>query len=165
MACAVALALSIGGLAAQTDGPDTEGGRFIVRNFEDGVLRIDRETGATSICRPDASGWACRAVPEDRTALEDEIVRLADENAELARRIGRLEDRLAANGTGDDDAPEPERGEVPLEDETESSDRNFSLDLPTDAEISRMMNAFETMMHRFLDMVRSLREDEEAGRL
>jgi hypothetical protein len=141
MTAIVALALAMPGVAAQTAAPDTEGGRYIIRSLDDGVLRIDRETGAASLCREDADGWACRAVPDDREALEEEISRLASENAALARRIGELEERLADTG----EAPPPA-----MEDDA---------DLPTEAEIDRIMQTFETMMRRFLDMMRSLKDD------
>lgn len=145
MAAIVALALMATGAAAQ-DAPETgENGRYIVRNVEDGVLRIDRETGATSICREDADGWACRAVPDDREVLEDEIARLASENAALAARVGELEDRLAGLDGG---TPPPA-----VDDDQ---------DLPSDAEIDRMMDSFEHMMRRFLGIVRSLKDDFDA---
>lgn len=150
VAVIAALALLGGGAAAQPAPPDSESGRFIVRSFDDGVIRIDRESGATSVCRQDADGWACRAVPDEREALEDEIARLAQDNAELAARIGELEDQLAS-GESPPGAPRDDEERTP--------------DLPSEAEIDRMMDSFERMMRRFLGIVRSLKEDFESERL
>lgn len=151
LALMAALALAAPLALAQTDRPDTEDGRFILREVEDGMLRLDRETGDTSICRRDDIGWACRAVPDDRAALEDEIARLSDENAALARRVGGLEDRLAEHGEEPESSGEDE--ELP-EDEREPG-----FELPSELEIDRMMDSFELMMRRFLDTMRDLRED------
>lgn len=150
LALMAALMLAAPMASAQVDRPDTEDGRFVLRDVDDGVLRIDRQTGNTSICRRDDIGWACRAVPDDREALEAEIARLSDENAALARRVGRLEDELAALG----EAPEPFD-----EDEPPAAEREPDFDLPSELELNRMMESFETMMRRFLEMIRELRED------
>src|SRR5215510_12685900 len=66
---------------AQTGEADDR--RFSFHKVDDGFLRLDGRTGAVSLCtRPD-SGWACRSVPDERSALEGEIARLGRENAEL----------------------------------------------------------------------------------
>ncbi len=144
------LALADTGVAAQEVEGELDPDRYIVRDLEDGVLRIDRETGATSICREDADGWACRAVADDREALEDEIARLAEENQTLRLRIDELEERMA-----DADVAEPDVAER----------RDRDLDLPTDSEIDQVMDTFERMMRRFLGIVRSLKDDFEEERL
>lgn len=68
------------------------GGRRLPMRFQfvragDGVLRLDRENGAVSICSQHSVGWACQAVPDDRTALEQEIARLLRENDALRNEI------------------------------------------------------------------------------
>lgn len=149
MAMIAAFALLAGVAAAQPAPPDAENGRYILRSLDDGFIRVDRETGATSVCREDADGWACRAVPDEREALEDEIARLAQENVELAARVGELEEELAA-AEGRPLAPR--------------NDEERMLDLPSEAEIDRVMESFERMMRRFLGIVRSLKEDLDAER-
>ena len=64
---------------AQT--PDLEDKRFTFHKVDDGFLRLDGRTGAVSLCRRPESGWVCGAVPDERAALENEIARLANENA------------------------------------------------------------------------------------
>ncbi len=155
MAAFAALALSVAVAGAQTGGPDTEGGRFVLRSIDDGVLRMDRETGETSVCREDASGWACRVVPDNRSALEAEISRLAEENASLARRVDALQQQLAALGEAERATP----------DEPQAGEGEETLDLPSEAELDRIMRTFKSMMRRFLDMVRGLKEDYETGRI
>lgn len=144
---------------AQTGGPDTEGGRYILRQTDDGYLRVDRESGDTSLCQGDGDSWTCRAVADDRQALEAEIARLADENADLARRVDELQQELAAVTDGD-----PADGEAPGDQgsaEPPAGEEENTLDLPSEKELDQLMETFESMMRRFLGMVRSLKDDME----
>ncbi len=83
----VAFAIGICALPAAAQSPDADDKRFTLNKVDDGYLRLDGRSGAVSLCtRPD-SGWVCRAVPDERSALESEIGRLAAENAELKRTL------------------------------------------------------------------------------
>jgi hypothetical protein len=57
--------------------------RYMFNRVKGGFLRLDTQTGLVSLCGPQAVGWACLAVPEDRAVLENEIVRLRSENGAL----------------------------------------------------------------------------------
>jgi hypothetical protein len=83
----VAFVLGICALPAAAQSPDPDDKRFTLHKVDEGYLRLDGRSGAVSLCtRPD-SGWVCRAVPDERSALESEIGRLAAENAELKRTL------------------------------------------------------------------------------
>ncbi len=151
--------------AAQTAAPDTEGGRYILRRVDDGLMRVDRETGATSLCRKRGTGWACEAVADDREALEEEIARLSRENAELAVEIGRLRERLAGAQEPPRDLPgraEPDAGGG---DGATGGGSERTLRLPTDEEIDEVARTFESMMRRFMESMKSLRDRYEDDRL
>ncbi len=62
--------------------------RYSFRPVEDGIMRLDATTGAVSICTRDRGDYLCRAVPDDRRAMDDEIARLTQENADLRGRAG-----------------------------------------------------------------------------
>ena len=82
---AVALTLSLAAVAAasaQTATPDSENGRYSFSPVADGVLRLDTRTGQVSQCSRSDAGWACKVVPDERSALETEIARLQGENAD-----------------------------------------------------------------------------------
>lgn len=158
---AVLLATSLG-VAAQDSLPDTEAGRYILRPVDDGLMRVDRETGATSFCRKRETAWVCEAVADDRVVLEDEIARLSQDNSELARKIGRLQQRIArleAGGPKSDARPAPESQK-----KGKSDKERPGLGLPDDKDIDQVVKTFESMMRRFLDMVRDLRDDYEKDR-
>src|SRR4051812_50064321 len=91
-AFAAVMAVSAGGLAAQS-APDGENGRYSMTPIPEGVLRLDSRTGTVSTCTRSGAGWACYAVPDERTALDAEIGRLQAE-------VETLKGRLAAGAAG-----------------------------------------------------------------
>jgi hypothetical protein len=72
---------------AEEPTPDNGEGRYTFNKVSDGFLRLDAQTGEVSVCSQRTVGWACQAVPEDRTILENEIARLRHENAALKKDI------------------------------------------------------------------------------
>ena len=125
---------------AQTATPDTENGRYNFSPVTDGMLRLDTRTGAVSICAKKEPGWACNTVPDERQALENEIARLQGENGALKKDM--LARGLSLPG-GAASAPSAER----------QRELNLKVPLPSDAEIDRVMSAFEKMWRRLVDMM------------
>lgn len=80
----LALCLLSGSAPAQTA---SENGRYSMSPVEGGFLRLDTRTGQVAMCRPAGESVQCRAAPEERSALESEIDRLARENADLKARL------------------------------------------------------------------------------
>ena len=124
---------------AQT-APDSENGRYTFSQVADGMLRLDTRTGAVSLCAKKDAGWACNAVPDERAALESEIARLQRENGALKKDM--LARGLALPG-GVASAPSAQQREL-----------NLKVPLPSDAEIDRVMSAFEKMWRRLVDMAK-----------
>jgi len=112
---------------AQESTPETEHGRFTFKQVSDGLLRLDARTGEVALCGKRAVGWACQALPEDRTALENEIARLQGENAALKRE-------LVARGV-----PLPDGFKGPPA--TARPDQD--LKLPSDADLDRALSFLE----------------------
>lgn len=102
-------------------------GRYVLKDVEGGFIRLDTQTGAVSHCRARDSQWACAVVADDREALQSEIGELERENADLKRRVAELE-----------------------------SARRPALELPTDADIDRLMGFFERMMKRVIEFARGV---------
>jgi hypothetical protein len=125
--------------------PDAERGRFTFQQVPEGMLRLDGRTGQVSLCSKRAVGWACEAVPEERTALESEIARLQAENGAL-----RLE--LAARGV-----PAPNGGKTPP-----SAKPDEDIKWPSDADLDRAMSFLERAWRRLVDMVQKLQRDMES---
>jgi hypothetical protein len=123
---------------AQTP-PDSENGRYTFSQVSDGMLRLDTRTGAVSLCAKKDAGWACNTVPDERAALENEIARLQREN-------GALKKDMLARGL-------PLPGGVASAPSAQQRELNLKVPLPSDAEIDRVMSAFEKMWRRIVDMV------------
>jgi hypothetical protein len=135
----VSALLAIAPAALAQTAPDSENGRYTFSPVPDGTLRLDTHTGAVSLCAKKEAGWACTMVPDERSALESEIARLQGENGVLKK------DMLARNlplPGGVSGAPQSAQRELQLK-----------VPLPSDAEIDRVMSAFEKMWRRLIDMV------------
>ena len=131
---------------AQESTPDSEHGRFSFKQVADGVLRLDSRTGEVSLCGKRAVGWACQALPEDRTALEGEIARLQGENAALKRE-------LVAHGLS---LPDGVKGPPA----TARPDQD--LKVPSDAELDRAMSFLERAWRRLMEMVQNFQREMES---
>ena len=124
---------------AQTT-PDSENGRYSFSPVTDGTLRLDTRTGQVSLCTKKETGFACNTMPDERTALENEIARLQRENGTLKKAM--LAHNLPLPG-GIASAPSAEQ----------QRELNLKVPLPSDAEIDRVMGAFEKMWRRLVDIV------------
>jgi hypothetical protein len=133
--------------------PGAETGRFSFSPVEGGVMRLDTRTGAVSRCAQRPAGWACEAVPDDRAALEAEIARLTAENQRLTGRLAELEKRTEQGRAG----PPVPPGDVP----NPSRPPQVGPDLPSDAEVDRVMSFMEKVFRRFMAMVQTLRPEPE----
>jgi hypothetical protein len=144
---ALALTLSLAAFAvasAQMATPDSENGRYSFNPVADGVLRLDIRSGQVSHCSQSDAGWACKVVPDERSALETEIARLQGENATLKKEL--LDHGLPVPGV-----PAPS-GAKPREPE---------LKLPSDAEVDKVISFLEKVWRRLIEMGRNVQKDVE----
>ena len=88
---------------AQGGSPESEDSRYTFNRADDGYLRLDGRTGQVSLCTRRPVGWACQAVPDERTALEAEIARLQGENVTLKKEL--VAHNLPLPGTVKPDQP------------------------------------------------------------
>jgi hypothetical protein len=124
--------------------------RYSFRRVEDGFLRLDTQTGQVTLCSAHAVGWACQAVPEERTALEEEIERLRDQVEHLRQEIATL------RASPPSPSPGPPR---PPGDLTPKSDQGGGLKMPTDEDIARARAAVENAWRRLMEMMKNLQDD------
>ena len=117
--------------------PDT-GGRYVFSKQADGFLRLDTQSGAVALCSQQPVGFTCKAAPEDRVVLENEIARLQNENAALKQEL--LSHGLALPSGM---APEP----------SGAQNGGSSVRLPSDADIDRVIAFFGRVWQRFVEAV------------
>jgi hypothetical protein len=125
--------------SAQTTEPASENGRYSFNRVEDGYLRLDQRTGQVSLCNRKSVGWSCHPVPDERTALEEEITRLQRDNAALKKEM--LARGITPPQAQAKTAEKPETAEKP------------ALKLPSDAELDRAMAVMERLWKRLVEMV------------
>ena len=139
-----ALAFSGATAFAQGTPAESDDTRYTFNRADDGYLRLDGRTGQVSICTRRQVGWACQAVPDERTALEAEIARLQGENVTLKKEM--IARNLPLPGTI---KPEPPGGKP---DEPR-------VQLPSDAELNKVMNFMEKVWRRLVEMIVTLQKD------
>lgn len=130
----------------QDRAPPDEGGRYSFRHIGAAVMRLDRETGSVSVCRPRNVTWACETASENGSALERQIAQLRDEIAALKKDIASLHE------------PPPPR---PPADVAPRADRDSGvrIELPTKQDIARARGFLADTWRRLVDMIENLQKD------
>jgi|SRR5579859_2540536 len=160
---AAALVLGgIGGAAAQSL-PDAESGRYALSPVTDGVIRLDRRTGAVSTCSNSGSGWACYAVPDERAALDAEIGRLQADNERFKTELEKLKAELAAreptvSGKIDEALPKTDSLKK-AEPKAAEGGRKIEIPLPSDRDMDRAMSFLEQAWRRLVEMANRMQRD------
>jgi hypothetical protein len=162
-------------LDAQEQPPGTGDPRFAFHRRDDGgYLRLDLGTGEVAACTQRAGDWACALVPDDRAALDSEIVRLRRENAILKNALlargvplpGGMAADAAPTAPPPSVIPVPPAASrppdppqtvppTPRPPDTGASDRASR----EDAEIDRIMNVMEKVWRRLVDMMINIQRD------
>lgn len=130
--------------ASAQETPGTENGRYTLNRTDDGYLRLDQQTGHVSVCTRRELGWACHPVPDERSALEEEIARLQKDNAALKKD-------MLARGITPPGTPQAKVTPRPKDQPDGKS--------PTDAEIDRAMATAERIWRRLVEMIARLQRD------
>jgi hypothetical protein len=162
------------GNAAAEPMPDTENGRYTFSPAGDGMIRLDTRTGTVSNCNNSPAGWACYAVPDERTAMDAEIGRLQAENeklkAQLASRDGTVggksdealpkSDRQLAPKAADPKAADPKTAEPKTaEPKVADGERKLQIPLPSDQDMDRLMSFVERAWRRLIEMAGRVQKD------
>jgi hypothetical protein len=145
----------IGAAAAQSM-PDSDNGRYALSPVADGVLRLDTRTGAVSTCNNTGAGWACYAVPDERTAFDQEIGRLQAENEKLRAQLADREPTV----TGKIDEPLPKTDSLKKpEPKIADGERKIEIPLPSDRDMERVMSFLEQAWRRLVEMANRMQKD------
>lgn len=154
-AAIVAVTAVSGTLVAAQPAPDGDNGRYSMTPIPDGVLRLDTRTGTVSTCTRNGAGWACYAVPDERSALDAEIGRL---QAEVEQLKGQLVAGPTVSGKIDEALPKSDslkKGEP----KAAEGDRKLEIPLPSDQDLDRMMSFLEKAWRRLIDLANRVQKD------
>jgi hypothetical protein len=143
--------------------PDTENGRYALKQNPDGVvLRLDTRTGAVSTCSNAGAGWACYAAPDERAALDAEIGRLQGDNEKLKAQIAGRDGTV--NGKIEEPLPKSDPLKKP-EPKVAEGERKIEIPLPSDRDMDRMMTFLEKAWRRLIEMANRVQKDIAAGKI
>jgi len=128
--------------------PSPEASRFQFNKVNGGFVRLDSHTGKMAYCSPHTVGWNCQAVPEDRSALEQEIAHLNDEIAALRKQIDDLREKTP---------PTPQQPVPPPAAPTPDKNGNVTLTLPSHADLQRarayVQGALQDTWRRVVELI------------
>lgn len=142
------------GLAQDRPPPASEDNhRYSFHRMKDGFVRLDGRTGQLAQCGWSATGWSCKVVPDERTALESEIGRLQRENAALKKSM--LARGLDLPGGVKPDAPAVE--EQPPK--TKAPEAATPPKTPGTAELDRAVAFVKKVWRRLVEMMLDLQRD------
>lgn len=121
------------GFAAPALAEDTDVARFALEKTDGGFVRLDRKTGALTLCQEKDGTLTCRMAADERAAYEEDLAR-------LEKRVEALEKSIA---TGRPVA----KGEP----------------LPSDEEVERSIGIMERFMRSFFGLVEEFKQQEEGA--
>ncbi|MGY8664442.1 hypothetical protein Q3C01_19120 [Bradyrhizobium sp. UFLA05-109] len=155
-AAVIAVAVAAGGsLVFAQAAPDSENGRYTMTPTPDGVLRLDTRTGVVSTCSNNGTGWACYAVPDERSALDAEIGRL---QAELEKLKAQLAAGPTVSGKIDDALPKSDSLKK-AEPKAAENNRKIEVPLPSDQDVDRVVSFLERAWRRLIEMANRVQKD------
>jgi hypothetical protein len=150
-------------LQAQENPKPPASGRYSFNRVDDGLLRLDNESGEVAYCSARAAGWACAVVAIDRSASDAETAGAQKQAALLGKldaAIAQLHDEVASlrKEIADLRAPPPPRPPAGL---TAPADKgsDVSVKLPTQQDVARAKDYLEGAWRRLVEMIVSLQKD------
>jgi len=139
---------------AAAPSPGSDDSRYTFHRVQDNFVRLDGRTGDVSVCGREALGWTCRAVPDERAALESAIGRLQGDNAALKRELLARGLQLPSGMKADPPAV-ADANKAPAK----PADPGLSPKLPSDAELDRVMGFIEKVWRRLVELMVDFQRD------
>lgn len=140
-----AMAVAITTVALAQSPPLPQGGRFTMHPADGGMIRLDGESGTMSMCKARNGQWQCELMPDERAALDKEIVRLAKENEELKGAVKRLEELAGIPS----DKPKSKGG---------------MSQLPGPEDVDKAMSYLQGMLKKFKEKLKEFEDLDGSGK-
>jgi chaperonin cofactor prefoldin len=144
---AVLLAVVVAGVALiAVQGPKAEeSGRYSMTRTPNGVVRLDKDTGAMALCSGAEGHWSCQEMNDSQRTLTAEIDRLRAENKSLKKQLDHVDQNLGLNEPGQDAPLKPK------------------FTLPTEQDVDRAFDYLEAMAKKIHERLDRLQEQQERG--
>lgn len=163
------IAATIGGIAAallaaaaaQAFAAGEEPGRYSMTPVEGGFARLDRETGAMSICTGKEGDWTCKPVAEAQREMQARIEQLERENKTLKTEKQAPAEPPLSSPEG---APMPGDAAPPQADAAPHADSEppappGDLDMPTEKDVDKLFDYVEGMVKKFKERIDRLEKE------
>lgn len=154
----IGAAIAGSGVLAQATSPagkDQEAGRYVLEREGEYFVRMDRQTGAMSLCTMEGGELVCRIAADERETLLTEI------DALQSRLAARAQDDGVQDGSGKS-AKRAERGDRPGSGQYPSHRHHgFHGDEDGDIEkeFDRALDFASRAMRRLMGVMREMRDD------
>lgn len=167
---AMLLVLTLAGTEGAAAQGQTDASRFTIERVSDGIMRLDRLTGAVTVCRETPTSYNCETLVEatDATSSDDAVERsdlvaqnerLRAANLELRQRLARIADLAAQDGLSGVVAPRGERaGEAAV-----ASTSAEGAAARARREIDEAVEVTDYALRRFLELYRAFVAEETEG--
>ncbi|MGI9399804.1 MAG: hypothetical protein ACR2O0_01005 [Rhizobiaceae bacterium] len=140
---------------AQNDqAPPDPGARYELKPFENGYIRMSRETGAISFCTLVTGSLVCRLGADEREAFEETLSALEERLEFAEERLDAVEAKL---GEISKDGDFEERRQERFSDQDDSE----SFNKQAEEELDKAFDFAQQAMKRFVESVKELRKDLE----
>jgi outer membrane murein-binding lipoprotein Lpp len=140
--------------------------RYHFTRVGDAIVRLDGETGQVTVCTALEVGWGCRAVPEDRVALNAEIARLQGQVDTLHKDVATLTNEVVearAKAAAANAAAAEAANNVPRPPEPVPPTPDGQLKMPSSADLDHAKEQAKVMIEdawrRLVDMLDTLRQN------
>ena len=124
---------------------DEKPGRFTMTPTEGGVLKLDTQTGAVSLCTRAGDDWSCKLTKDGEVALRKEIDGLKAEIEVLKDQLKTTEEIA---GLGDPSKPGATRGKTQL---------------PSEKDVDQAFDYFEKMVKKLRERLNKIENDSKPG--
>lgn len=126
--------------------------RYSFTRVDNGLLRLDHDSGDVAYCTPHNAGWSCEGVPQKGASLEQQIAALRDEVEALRKEIAALR------------APPPPPHPVPPQTVPPTPQQpdqtgTITIPLPSREDIARARGFIADTWHRLVDLIENLQKD------
>jgi uncharacterized protein (UPF0335 family) len=140
--------------AAQAFAAGEEPGRYTMTPVEGGFARLDRETGAMSICTGKEGDWTCKPVAEAQREMQARIEQLERENKTLKTEKQAPAEPPLSSPEG---APMP--GDAAPHADSEPPVPPGDLDMPTEKDVDKLFDYVEGMVKKFKERIDRLEKE------
>jgi len=145
------MAFGLDAASSEETKPEAAQERFALVETNDGVVRVDKLTGAVTFCRQSGSGMRCVLAADERQAWQAET-------EALSKQITVLKDRVAALETGRTGPAQP-RAESDRGTSGSGAEEEGLFSRKTQKEIDQAVETAERVLRGLVGAMKDLRND------